>query len=108
MPVVNIFDSDASDGIYIRLIDSESYGYYKIPLWVPNSPWAVVIYAIDDVNQTPLYTLFRDGRIDVLDPRFELKYSSFEDSVVIQLYDTTTTQTAWEVLLKVDANYILR
>jgi len=106
--ILSEFTSDLSAGMYLRFVDSENYGYYKIPLGVPFNPGAVVIYRIEDSEKTPLYTLFRDGRIDTFDNRFELRYNSFEDSVVYDLYDTTIGKKVWEVLIKVDANYILR
>ena len=106
--ILSEFTNNLSSGMYLRFVDSENYGYYKIPLGVPFNPGAVVIYRIEDSEKTPLYTLFRDGRIDTFDSRFELRYNSFEDSVVYDLYDTTIDKKVWEVLIKVDANYILR
>ena len=108
IPILSEFTSDLSNGLYLRFIDSESYGYYKLPLGVPYNPWAVVIHRIEDNAKTPLFTLFRDGRIDVLDERFTLNYASYQDSVVIELYDSTIDKKVWEMLLKVNANYILR
>ena len=105
--LVNEFTSDLDNWLYLRFIDSENYGYYKLPLWVPYNAGAVVLHRIEDEAKTPLYTLFRDGKIDTLDTRFELRYNSFEESVVIELYDSTIDKVVWEVLIKVDANYIL-
>ncbi len=106
--VLSEFTNDLSEGMYLRFVDSENYSYYKVPLGVPFNPGAVVIHRVEDSAKTPLYTLFRDWRIDTLDARFELRYNSFEDSVVYDLYDTTIDKKVWEVLIKVDANYILR
>ena len=106
--IVGEFTDEMNNGMYLRFLDSEQYWYYKVPLGVPYNPGAVVIYSLADDTKQPLFTLFRDGRIDVKDTNYSLLYTSINGSVWFELYDAISDIKIWQVLLQVDGNYVLR
>jgi len=92
----------------VNLIDQERFGLYKVPFGVAYNPGAVIVYDNTDTDKNELFSIFRDGRIYVSSDRWKILYKAFGESAGYQIVDTTTDTLVMEVVVKLEASYILR
>jgi hypothetical protein len=57
------FEGIKDGGMYLQFSQQEGFGTYEIPLSAPVNPGALVIYSLKLGKNTPLFTVFQDGRI---------------------------------------------
>lgn len=98
----------SGEGIGVNLIDQERFGLYKVPFGVAYNPGAVIVYDNTDSEKKELFSVFRDGRIYVSSDRWNIRYKSFGESAGYEIVDTTTDIIVMQVVIKLEASYILR
>ena len=106
--LVNGFEEISDPWVYINLNDWYNYSYYKIPEWVNYNPWSLVIYDINDINKKPLFTIFKDWRINTIDNKFKLEYSNYWDYIIFKLMDEKLNNHVADVLFKVEGDYVIQ
>ena len=94
-------------GLYLKL-SSDKYWYYINPDNVSYNPWVLWIYRKSDINKTPLFNIFKDWRITTINNNYKLEYSSYGDYVVYKLIDKHFNRVVWELLLKINNNFIIK
>jgi len=94
--------------IYIRLIDQVTYNSFQIPLSASYNPWSTSIYRSDDSDQTPVITLFRDGRINIDESVYRLDYRTYWEDAAFVLVEIASWAEIAEIVYETEANYILR
>jgi heat shock protein HspQ len=102
------FDSIQENWIYLKLLDRDSYSYYIVPESAPYNPGSISIYRKTDKKKNELFTIFNDWRVNTLNDFYKLEYDTHWDYIKLKLIDKHFNRTVWEVLLKVDADSVLR
>lgn len=93
--------------VYVQFL-SNNYNYYIIPDTVWYNPWSMAVYRITDLNKEPLFTIFRDGRINTINWNYWLKYDYYDNYVVLKLFDKHFNREVASVLYKVNSDYIIK
>lgn len=107
--VIRSRDEITTEGIYIRILDPDTYGHFKVPLGVRFNPGAVVLYLRGDDEKNDVFSIFRDGRIYSGNTnRYTLKYQVLDDTTSYVLHDSVTQTDIAEVILEIEGSYILR
>lgn len=107
IPVSDYTEID-SLGIYLKLLDQADYKVANVPLGVPVNPGSASIYRNDDPQNTPLMTVFNDGRIHLDIPNYDMIYRSEGDDTSLILIDTSSGKEIAQVIFHMEASYILR
>lgn len=47
-------------------VDNTNYGYFSMPLTLSKNPWDMFIYEKNDDKKTPIITIFKDWRVNIL------------------------------------------
>jgi len=94
-------------GMYLKLIDQENYGSFRVPLWVSYNPWSISIYASGDTTKTPVMSVFIDGRVYINEDEFTLQYSNYWDDISLTLVDESWDEIA-QLVYHMQASFILR
>jgi hypothetical protein len=55
---------------------SNDFASYAIPLNVPQNAGDMIIYDVNDKTKTPLFTLFKDGRIVTKSTLYTIEYAT--------------------------------
>jgi hypothetical protein len=107
--VIRSRDEVTTEGIYVRILDPDIYGHFKVPLGVKFNPGAVVLYLRGDDEKNDVFSIFRDGRIYSGNTnRYTLKYQVLDDTTSYILHDSVTQTDIAEVILEIEGSYILR
>lgn len=96
-----------NSGIYLDVLDEDSYSSYRIPLGVPYNPGSVSVYRSDDPDKTAIMTIFRDGRVHIDADNYRLLYRSSGDDTSLVLIDITTGVEIAQFVYHMEASYIL-
>lgn len=70
----------------MQLLDQSSYASYRVPLGVPINPGSVSVYRSDDAQKQAVMTIFADGRVDINQTLYELRYESYGEKASLVLY----------------------
>ena len=102
-------DDITSEGIYIQILDQEFYSSFTMPLGIAFNPWAVILYLSADDDKEAVFSIFRDGRVYSGDiDRYTLKYKSIWERSSYILYDEVSQTEIAQVILDIEASYILK
>lgn len=93
--------------LYFKL-DSNKYNYYITPDDIEYNPWVLAIYRKTDVSKTPLFVIFKDGRIKALNNNYKLEYWVYNNHIIYKLIDKHFNRLVWELLLSINNNFIIR
>ena len=104
---VNSFADLIEEWIYLSFSNKSDYSYYEIPLNAPYNPWTIVIYRNSDTWKEPLFTIFKDWRIDTLNDFYRLEYDNYDDYIVFKFIDKHFNREVAKVLYKVDGGYVI-
>ena len=98
-----------SEGIYVRILNQQLYRSATIPLGVSFNPGTLILYFAGDKDKKAVFSVFRDGRVYSGDiERYTLKYkNAWERSSYILRDEILETDIA-QVILDIDASYILK
>lgn len=107
---VSSFDEVWSGDVwmYYKHGDGTWYQYEKIPFGVPYNPWDIMIYATGDSKKTPLVILSKDGRITLASKLYFLEYTTYKDSIVLEIKKRGQNTPIGSVLIHPEENYILK
>lgn len=63
----------------MRFLNTAEYNFYTLPEQVEYGAGAVVVYNIASQEKRPLFTIFRDGRIETFSGNYGLAYGEVDD-----------------------------
>ncbi len=106
--VVSNFDDLDNEWMYVQFTNGTDFNYYQIPEWSVYAPWSLSIYRITNPNKDPLFTFFKDGRINTWNEFYRLEYSTYGDYIVLKLIDKNFNKEVAKVLFKVDWEYVMK
>jgi hypothetical protein len=104
-PVSNFEESWDTPWVYFKLNNQNSFGIYKIPTTAVYDKGSVVVYSNSNVNKDPLFKIYRDWRIEVLNKAYKLKLSTYKWFVTYKLMKWTVE--IWETLIIPEWNYVI-
>ncbi len=93
--------------VYYKQI-SNNYAYFQNPLWITQNPWDIFIYQSSDTTKTPVFKIFKDGRIETLWDVYYLEYDTFDTYIVYNLRKVWVNDIIWKVMIIPEKNYILK
>ncbi len=106
--IVTDFSGIEENGIYVQFLDKVNYNFNLIPENASYNWGDMMIYRLNDSNNSPLFIIFKDWRINTLNNNYSLKYDSFNDYIVIKLFDNNFNREVASVLYKVDSDFIIK
>ena len=86
-------------------VDNTNYGYFSMPLTLSKNPWDMFIYEKNDDKKTPIITIFKDWRVNVLNQNYSMEYTTYWDYVVYNLKNNSN-QIIWKIMIIPELNYI--
>ncbi len=92
--------------LYLKL--NNNYWYYINPDDINYNPWVLAIYRKTDLTKIPLFIIFKDWRINPLNSYYKLDYSNYNNYVVYKLVDKHFNRIIWELLLKINNNFLIK
>ena len=102
--VVNSFENLKKNGVYLKSYQND-FGYYVLPENISNNPWVYVWYRSSDSNQTPVFKIYPDGRLE-LPNSYNIDYSEDKDYIILKISDSSWKQL-FDLLFKLDADYVI-
>ncbi len=107
--IVSSFDNIEKDKywIYLKILDNK-YSYYINPMDIKLNPWILFIYRKADTHKTPLFIIFRDWRLKILNNYYKIEYSEHNWNVVYNLIDKHYNKIVGELLFNINNNYIIK
>ncbi len=94
----------AKPWVYFLQTES-SYEAYVLPGGIKNNSGDMVIYAANE-RTTPIFTIYKDGRIETMHEFLSLAYEEFGDYVVFRLLDRW--REVWKVMLIPEWNFVIQ
>ena len=76
-----------------------------MPLTLSKNPWDMFIYEKNDDKKTPIITIFKDWRVNVLNQNYSMEYTTYWDYVVYNLKNNSN-QIIWKIMIIPELNYI--
>lgn len=104
--VVEDFSWINTTWIYFKPTINNNFDYFKIPIWVPNNPWDLIIYSKSDTLKTSLVNIFKEWSININDNKFSLEYTTFGNYVVYKLIYSWSE--VWRIMVIPEANYVVK
>lgn len=95
-------------GVYYMHQASNNFWFVSLPLWLANNSGDLYIYASNDTKKTPIFTLFKDGRISVVWDLYYLEYGSYGEYVTYNLKRKWMETIIGRVLIIPEENYIVK
>jgi len=83
---------------------SSSYSIEVLPSGIPNNSWDAIIYSNSNVSKTPIISIFKDWRINMLD-WYALEYNNY-NYVIFDIKQWGII--IWQVMIIPEKNYIMR
>jgi hypothetical protein len=105
--VVDSFENLNEIWVYYKNLSSD-YDLYSIPLWVNNNAWDLMIIDSKDKSQTPVFKIFKDGRIFTWNEMYYLEYDTYDKYVVYNLRKIWSDSIIWKVMVIPEKNFILK
>ncbi len=94
--------------VYYMHQASNNFWFVSLPLWLKNNAWDLYVYSLIDEKKVPIFTIFKDGRIDVVWDLYYIEYSTYWDYIVYNLKRRWLETTIWRVLIIPEENYIVK
>jgi len=105
--LVSNFENLEEAWVYVRMINQEEYGSYRIPLGVSYNPWSISVYQNSDEDKSAIMTIFSDGRVHINDDAYSLEYRTHWDNMSLVLVQRDTWEDITQLFYQMDASYIL-
>jgi len=94
--------------IYLQLLNTWDYSYYKVPTWLSYSPWTMVIYKKSDINKNPIFIIFPDWRIKVEDNRYDIIYRDYKNNIWLTFISKVWNKKIADLLYNVEWSYLMK
>ncbi len=94
--------------VYYMHQASNNFWVVSLPLGLKNNAWDLYVYSLTDTNKTPIFTIFKDGRINTVWDLYYLEYGTYWDYIVYNLKRRWLETTIWKVLVIPEENYIVK
>ncbi|MDD5769409.1 MAG: hypothetical protein PHE25_00425 [Candidatus Gracilibacteria bacterium] len=105
--VVEDFKNLNKIGIYYKS-NSNNYDYYSIPLGVNMNAGDLFIYEGTDKTQSPIFKIFKDGRINTLNDGYYLEYDTYDKYIVYNLRKIGDDNIIGKIMIIPEPNYIFK
>ncbi len=106
--IVSDFDWLEENWIYVQFLDKVNYNFNLIPMDASYNPWDMIVYRLNDQSNKPLFTIFKDWRINTLNDNYSINYDNYDNYVVLKLIDNNFDREVASVLYKVDSDFIIK
>lgn len=94
--------------VYYMHQASNNFGFVSLPLGITNNAGDLYIYSLSDNKKTPIFTLFKDGRINTIWDLYYLEYGSYWEYVTYNLKRKWMETIIGRVLIIPEENYIVK
>ncbi len=94
--------------VYYSHLASNNFWFISLPLWLNHNAWDVFVYSLNDNEKTPIFTLFKDGRVNTLWDLYYLEYATYGDYVVYNLKRRGLETTIGKLLIIPEENYVVK
>jgi hypothetical protein len=105
---VSDFSDVDTSWVFVEMLDSSLYQTYKIPTGSQYNPWAYVIFAQWDNSAVPLVKVFPDGRVVFDEVAYAMKYSSFWEHIVLEIFSQNENASIAKIFFKIDAWFLMK
>ncbi|MBW7954446.1 VCBS repeat-containing protein [Candidatus Gracilibacteria bacterium] len=95
-------------GIYYKQNNNSKYRSQLIPLGVKYNAGDLFVYDSEDSKKTPIFKVYKDGKVEIIGDLYYLEYSDFGKYVVYKLKRKGLETTLGEILVIPESNYIIK
>lgn len=104
--IVDSINEQSENGIYLKLFNQSDYSFFSIPDDVDYNGWSLSIYKISDTSKTPIFTIFKDWRVNTQNELYRLEYSNWSNYIILKLYDVEAWAYVWELMFKLGSSFV--
>ncbi len=87
---------------------SQNFDYVSLPVWLDKNSWDLYVYSLNDNKKTPIFTIFKDWRINTINELYSIEYFTYWDYIVYNLKRVGSDEIIWKVMIIPEKNYIVK